>query len=95
MLDKRIIIELIKYIEKIQFTEQIEGDVIGYINDDDRIVQVSLLADNLGQYLELSYPIKTDNENIEFYKERLLYELKKNMSKNSCFFAPFFCIINV
>lgn len=65
MLDKRIIIELIKYIEKIQFTEQIEGDIIGYINDGDRIVQVSLLADNLGQYLELSYPIKTDNENIE------------------------------
>jgi hypothetical protein len=46
MLDKRIIIELIKYIEKIQFTEQIEGDVIGYINDGDRIVQVSLLAMN-------------------------------------------------
>ena len=31
MLDKRIVIELIKCIEKIQFTEQIEGDaVIGY-----------------------------------------------------------------
>ena len=28
MLDKRIVIELIKCIEKIQFTEQIEGDAI-------------------------------------------------------------------
>lgn len=65
MLDKRIIIELLKCIEKIQFIEQIEGDVIGYINDSDRIVQVSLLADNLGQYLKLSYAIKTDNDNIE------------------------------
>lgn len=58
MLDKRIVIELIKCIEKIQFTEQIEGDaVIGYINDHGRVIQVSFLADNLGQYLQLSYPI--------------------------------------
>ena len=60
MLDKRIVIELIKCIEKIQFTEQIEGDaVIGYINDHGRVIQVSFLADNLGQYLQLSYPIKS------------------------------------
>lgn len=65
MLDKRIVIELIKCIEKIQFTEQIESDdVIGYINDNDRVVQVSFLADNLGQYLKLSYPIKSNEENI-------------------------------
>ena len=31
------------------------------------------------------------NNNVsDIYKKRLLYELKKNMSKNSCFFAPFF-----
>lgn len=66
MLEKRIVIELIKCIEKIQFTEQIEGDVIiGYINDNDRVVQVSLLADNLGQYLKLFYPIKSNEENIK------------------------------
>lgn len=65
MLDKRIVIELIKCIEKIQFTEQIEGDaVIGYINDHGRVIQVSFLADNLGQYLQLSYPIKSNKENI-------------------------------
>ena len=65
MLDKRIVIELIKCIEKIQFTEQIEGDaVIGYINDNGRVIQVSFLADNLGQYLQLSYPIKSNEENI-------------------------------
>ena len=65
MLDKRIVIELIKCIEKIQFTEQIEGDaVIGYINDNGRVIQVSFLADNLGQYLQLSYPIKSNKENI-------------------------------
>ena len=65
MWDIRIIIELIKCFEDIQFTEQIDGNRIGYIQDNDRTVQVSLLADNIGQYLELSYPIKTDNENIE------------------------------
>lgn len=65
MLDKRIVIELIKCIEKIQFTEQIEGDaVIGYINDHGRVIQVSFLADNLGQYLQLSYSIKSNKENI-------------------------------
>ena len=65
MLDKRIVIELIKCIEKIQFTEQIEGDaVIGYINDNGRVIQVSFLADNLGQYLQLSYPIKPTKDNI-------------------------------
>ena len=65
MWDIRIIIELIKCFEDIQFTEQIDGNRIGCIQDNDRTVQVSLLADNIGQYLELSYPIKTDNENIE------------------------------
>lgn len=65
MMDKRIVIELIKCFDNIKFTEQIEGDVvIGYINDHSRVVQVSLLADNLGQYLKLSYPIKTNEENI-------------------------------
>ena len=64
-MDKRIVIELIKCFDNIKFTEQIEGDVvIGYINDHSRVVQVSLLADNLGQYLKLSYPIKTNEENI-------------------------------
>ena len=66
MMDKRIVIELIKCFDNIKFTEQIEGDVvIGYINDHNRIVQVSFLADNLGQYLKLSYPIKTNEENIK------------------------------
>ena len=66
MLEKRIIIELLKCIEKIQFTEKKEGEnIIGYIKHNDIVVQVSLLADNHGQYLELSYPIKTDCENIE------------------------------
>jgi len=61
-----IAIELIKNIGKIQFTEQIErDDLIGYINDHDRIIQVSFLRDNLGQYLKLSYPIKTNDENIK------------------------------
>ena len=66
MLDKKIVIEIIKCIGKIQFTEQTESDdVIGYINDSDRVVQVSLLADNLGQYLKLSYPIKSNEKNIK------------------------------
>lgn len=65
MWDIRVIVELIKCFEDIQFTEQIDGDVIGYINDHNRIIQVSLLADNMGQYLELSLTIKTDNENIK------------------------------
>lgn len=60
------LIELIKCVEKIQFTEQREGDgVIGYINNYNRIIQVSFLKDNLGQYLKLSYPIKSNDENIK------------------------------
>jgi hypothetical protein len=59
-------IELIKSIEKIQFTEQREDDgVIGYINDYNRIIQVSFLGDNLGKYLKLSYLIKTNEDNIK------------------------------
>lgn len=63
---KKKAIESIQRFGKVYFVEEIEGEYkIGFINDCDRIVQVSLLADNLGQYLELSYAIKTDNENIE------------------------------
>lgn len=63
---KKKAIESIQRVGKVRFVEEIEGEhKIGFINDHDRIVQVSLLADNLGQYLELSYAIKTDNENIE------------------------------
>ena len=64
MWDIRIIIELIKCFEDIQFTEQIDGNRIGYIQDNDRTVQVSFLGDNVGRYIMLFYEVKNAN-NIE------------------------------
>ena len=53
MWDIRIIVELIKCFEDIQFSEQIDGNRIGYIQDNDRTVQVSFLGDNVGRYIML------------------------------------------
>ena len=64
MWDIRIIVELIKCFEDIQFTEQIDSNRIGYIQDYDRTVQVSFLGDNVGRYIRLFYEVKNVN-NIE------------------------------
>lgn len=64
--EKKDAINCIKQFEDFQFIEQIEGEnVIGYINDHDRTIQVSFLTDNMGRYLELSHSIETDKTNIE------------------------------
>lgn len=71
--EKTNVINDIKRLENIQFTEQNEkDDVIGYINDHNRVVQVSLLMDNLGKYLKLSYSIKTDEDTINKSEPYLL-----------------------
>lgn len=57
-MDKRIATELIKLFENINFTEHFEGDeIVGSIQDHDRIIQVSFLGDNMGKYLKLSYTV--------------------------------------
>ena len=72
MWDIRVIVELIKCFEDIQFTEQIDGNRIGYIQDNDRTVQVDFLGDNLGRYLMLFYKAENVN-NIE--------EVDRNLSE--------------
>ena len=64
MWDIRVIVELIKCFEEFQFTEQIDGNRIGYIQDNDRTVQVSFLGDNVGRYIMLFYEVE-DVNNIE------------------------------
>ncbi len=64
MWDIRVIVELIKCFEDIQFTEQIDDKRIGYIQDNDRTVQVQFLGDNVGRYLMLFYEVENVN-NIE------------------------------
>lgn len=53
--EKRILIEYLKCIDNIKFTEQVNGECIGVIHDNVRDINVFYRADNLGQYLELSY----------------------------------------
>lgn len=76
MFDKRIIIELIKYIEKIQFTEQIEGDVIGYINDGDKLfkfLSLQIILDNIWSYhTQLKLIMKILRNQYLIYKDGLL-----------------------
>lgn len=64
MWDIRVIVELIKCFEDIQFTEQIDGNRIGCIQDNDRTVQVSFFGDNVGKYIMLFYEVE-DVNNIE------------------------------
>ena len=64
-MDRRIATELIKLFENINFTEHFEGDeIVGSIQDHDRIIQVSFLGDNMGNYLKLSYTVEI-NKNLE------------------------------
>ncbi len=68
-MDRRTATELIKLFENINFTEHFEGDeIIGSIQDHDRIIQVSFLGDNTGIYLKLSYIVEVINdlENIQY-----------------------------
>lgn len=53
--NRRILIEYLKCIDSIEFTEQENGECIGVIHDNIRDINVFYRADNLGQYLELSY----------------------------------------
>ena len=63
-MDKRSATELIKLFENINFTEHFEGDeIVGSIQDHDRIIQVSFLGDNMGKYLKLSYTVEINNGN--------------------------------
>jgi len=55
-MDERTVIELIKYFDDINFSEQKNGEsTIGYIQDHGRTIYVDFLEDNLGQYLKLSH----------------------------------------
>ena len=62
-MDKRLCIECIKAIERINFSESIEGEnTIGYIDDHNRHIKVLYLEDCLGKYVALTFSAaKKDN----------------------------------
>ncbi|MCF0117703.1 MAG: hypothetical protein HUJ61_06640 [Bacilli bacterium] len=65
-MDKHNIIEHINLFKSVKFTEKQENvDVIGYIQDHDRLIQISFLGDNSGKYLKLSYFINDIKYNDE------------------------------
>ena len=65
-LDKKVVVELIKHFDGINFTEEQEiGEYtirIGYIQDDERTISVDFLEDNQGQYLKLSHSMKLQGD---------------------------------
>ena len=85
-MDKRIATELIKLFENINFTEHFEGDeIIGSIQDHDRIIQVSFLGDNMGNYLKLSYTVEINNnlEDIQFNLSSRIVNGRYSLVENS------------
>lgn len=85
-MDKRIATELIKLFENINFTEHFEGDeIVGSIQDHDRIIQVSFLGDNLGKYLKLSYTVEINNnlEDIQFNLSSRIVNGRYSLVENS------------
>ena len=85
-MDKRIATELIKLFENINFTEHVEGDeIVGSIQDHDRIIQVSFLGDNMGKYLKLSYTVEINNnlEDIQFNLSSRIVNGRYSLVENS------------
>ena len=85
-MDKRIATELIKLFENINFTEHFEGDeIVGSIQDHDRIIQVSFLGDNMGKYLKLSYTVEINNnlEDIQFDLSSRIVNGRYSLVENS------------
>ena len=85
-MDKRIATELIKLFENIIFTEHFEGDeIVGSIQDHDRIIQVSFLGDNMGKYLKLSYTVEINNnlEDIQFNLSSRIVNGRYSLVENS------------
>ncbi|MCI6234836.1 MAG: hypothetical protein MR627_07025 [Prevotella sp.] len=85
-MDKRIATELIKLFENINFTEHFEGDeIVGSIQDHDRIIQVSFLGDNMGKYLKLSYTVEINNnlEDIQFNLSSRIVNGRYSLVENS------------
>lgn len=85
-MDKRIATELIKLFENINFTEHFEGnEIVGSIQDHDRIIQVSFLGDNMGKYLKLSYTVEINNnlEDIQFNLSSRIVNGRYSLVENS------------
>lgn len=85
-MDRRIATELIKLFDNINFTEHFEGDeIIGSIQDYDRIIQVSFIGDNMGNYLKLSYTVEINNnlEDIQFNLSSRIVNGRYSLVENS------------
>ena len=85
-MDRRIATELIKLFDNINFTEHFEGDeIIGSIQDHDRIIQVSFLGDNMGNYLKLSYTVEINNnlKDIQFNLSSRIVNGRYSLVENS------------
>lgn len=85
-MNKRIATELIKLFKNINFTEHFEGDeIVGSIQDHDRIIQVSFLGDNMGRYLKLSYTVEINNnlEDIQFNLSSRIVNGRYSLVENS------------
>lgn len=96
-MDRRLCIECIKMFDNINFTESIEeGNIIGYIDDNNRHIKVLYLEDNHGGYLSLEYsvPKKANADYVSEYLSHALINGRHKVTEDSIILSSIFPVLD-
>lgn len=97
---KKQAVKLIKALEgpHLHFTAEAVGeDVIGYIDDNERHIEVHYLEDNLGQYISMVLPMKRadrDEEEVSCYLKRWIVNGRFELTDDSIVLSTIFPILD-